>query len=104
MVVWGWNGGGTPFPCQSSLGHFWPTHPRTHDPPLTHTRRVQELKTFSLTELHKASSFLQANGLESRLSISIKKLLYITEMASQDVDKMDKFISLLTQEGTFPAK
>ncbi len=47
---------------------------------------------------------MQAGGLENRLSISIKKLLYITEMASQDVDKMDKFISLLTQEGTFPEK
>ena len=44
-------------------------------------------------------SALRGSPIESKLSIGIKKLLYIVEMASQDVDKVDKFITTVLEEG-----
>ena len=47
---------------------------------------------------------LRGSALESKLSIGIKKLLYIIEMASQDVDKVDKFMSTVLEEGAIPGR
>ena len=57
------------------------------------------MKAFTESELVHIMSTLRGSALESKLSIGIKKLLYILEMASQDVDKVDKFISTLLEEG-----
>ncbi|KND03204.1 AAA family ATPase SEC18 [Spizellomyces punctatus DAOM BR117] len=66
---------------------------------------LQELKTFTDSERRRAIDTLRASGIEARgISIGIKKLLMITEMASQDVDKVDKFVYTLTDEGSGGAR
>ena len=41
---------------------------------------------------------LRTGALDTKLSMGIKKLLFTLEMASQDVDKVDKFVSTLMEE------
>jgi vesicle-fusing ATPase len=60
---------------------------------------LTDVKTFTAAEKEHIMSTLRGSALESKLSIGIKKLLYIIEMASQDVDKVDKFLSTVLEEG-----
>ncbi|KAI9100516.1 P-loop containing nucleoside triphosphate hydrolase protein [Phlyctochytrium arcticum] len=61
---------------------------------------LQELKVFSDNERRQAIDTLRSSGIESRgLSIAVKKLLVIAEMANQDEDKVDKFVTTLSDEG-----
>jgi vesicle-fusing ATPase len=73
-----------------------------HVPNITELRSVskvlEEIKLFSDTELQKSMEFLHHMGLDGRLSIGIKKLLMICEMARQDVDKVEKFCGALHEE------
>jgi hypothetical protein len=42
---------------------------------------------------------MEDGGYASKISVGIKKLLYISEMAAQDREKVDKFVTTLSQEG-----
>ena len=39
---------------------------------------------------------LQMSGINEKLSVGVKKLLMISEMARQDVDKVERFVSSFT--------
>ena len=57
---------------------------------------VQELKVFSSqTEVNKVMGMLRGN----EVSIGIKKLMMICEMAKQDVDKIEKFVGVMMEQG-----
>ncbi|KAI9017073.1 P-loop containing nucleoside triphosphate hydrolase protein [Gaertneriomyces semiglobifer] len=60
---------------------------------------LRELKTLTDSERHRAITTLRSSGVEQRLSIGIKKLMMIAEMANQDVDKVEKFVSAMMEEG-----
>ncbi|KAI9203249.1 P-loop containing nucleoside triphosphate hydrolase protein [Polychytrium aggregatum] len=60
---------------------------------------LKELELFSDAERNQALQSLTRAGLANKLSIGIKKLLMMTEMARQDIDKVEKFINVITDEG-----
>lgn len=53
---------------------------------------IQKLEIFTPSELTEVFSQLQQNNIQ-RLNIGVKKLIMLAEMAAQDVDKTDKFVS-----------
>jgi vesicle-fusing ATPase len=55
----------------------------------------QDLQLFTPSESVQAISQLQRFLDGKKLSIGIKKLLMVTEMARQDVDKLDKFVNTI---------
>ncbi|KAI3654864.1 hypothetical protein MP228_000244 [Amoeboaphelidium protococcarum] len=59
---------------------------------------VKDLQLFSDAEYQQAVQRLQSYNLDGQIYIGIKKLLMIIEMARQDVDKVEKFISALQEE------
>jgi len=57
---------------------------------------LKELDLFDNNERNEALNRLQQEGIDQKtLSIWVKKLLMITEMCRQDVDKVDKFVNTL---------
>lgn len=50
---------------------------------------------FSDRERQRAMSVLHDAGVDGKISIGIKKLLMITEMARQDTDKVEKFCNTI---------
>ncbi|KAJ3283376.1 transport between ER and Golgi ATPase protein [Borealophlyctis nickersoniae] len=60
---------------------------------------LRDLQTFTDPERERALQMLRTSGVASRISVGIKKLLMMAEMASQDVDKVEKFVMTLTDEG-----
>ncbi|RKP03847.1 hypothetical protein CXG81DRAFT_9017 [Caulochytrium protostelioides] len=61
---------------------------------------LTKLELFTPEEQQRALMLFQQSGMDRRLSIGIKKLLMIIEMARQDMDRVDKFVSSLTELGT----
>lgn len=61
----------------------------------------RDLKLFSTENNEHATAMnaLMTSGVENSLSIGIKKLIMIAEMARQDVDKVDKFVNAVIEEG-----
>lgn len=59
---------------------------------------MKELKLFNEHEFKHALELMHLAGLDTRISIGIKKLLMIIEMARQDVDKAEKFVEALKDE------
>ncbi|KAJ3024122.1 transport between ER and Golgi ATPase protein [Thoreauomyces humboldtii] len=58
------------------------------------------LQTFTDDERARAMSMLRQADIENRgLSVGVKKLVVIGEMAAQDVDRVDKFVNMLLDEG-----
>ncbi|TPX30795.1 hypothetical protein SmJEL517_g05720 [Synchytrium microbalum] len=57
---------------------------------------IQLFKTES--DRQRAMSMLKQQGMDTKLSIGIKKLLMVAEMARQDVDLVDKFVYAITVE------
>lgn len=55
----------------------------------------KELGLFTEVEKSRLMQNLNQAGAGERLSVGIKKLLMISEMARQDVDKVDKFFTTL---------
>ena len=53
---------------------------------------------FTETERHKVFETLGQLDLEGRINIGIKKLIMMCEMARQDIDKVEKFISVIRDE------
>ena len=43
---------------------------------------------------------LQQAGVDGRLSVGVKKLLMLSELARQDVDKVEKFVGALVDEAS----
>jgi vesicle-fusing ATPase len=60
---------------------------------------VTEVKLFTTQEKKRAVDALVASGVDKKLSIGVKKLLMLVEMARQDDDKVEKFVSCLCEEG-----
>lgn len=56
---------------------------------------VQKMNAFTPIEHQEAFNQLRGDGIDS-LDIGVKKLIMLTEMASQDVDKTEKFVSSLS--------
>ncbi|KAJ8662918.1 hypothetical protein O0I10_001094 [Lichtheimia ornata] len=56
---------------------------------------LKELGLFSDRERQRAMSVLHDAGVDGKISIGIKKLLMITEMARQDTDKVEKFCNTI---------
>ncbi|KAJ3105567.1 transport between ER and Golgi ATPase protein [Phlyctochytrium planicorne] len=54
---------------------------------------AEELKLFNDFEKRTAMKALYDAGVGEKISVSIKKLLMVTETARQDVDKVDKFVT-----------
>ena len=61
---------------------------------------LREMKVFSENEQQRAVQSIRASGVEGKLSVSVKKLLYMAEMAAQDVDKVDKFVETIRESVT----
>jgi vesicle-fusing ATPase len=61
---------------------------------------LKNLGTFSEIERHDAIDRM-VRGLNpaTALSVGIKRLIYMSEMASQDADKVDKFVQIMQSEG-----
>lgn len=53
---------------------------------------------FGEQEHKRAFDILRQANLDGRLSLGVKKLLMISEMARQDVDKLEKFTSTVIDE------
>lgn len=53
---------------------------------------------FNEDERRRAFGQLQAAQVDTRLSIGVKKLLMMVEMARQDVDKVEKFVWAVQDE------
>lgn len=45
------------------------------------------------------ASSLTNLGVGSKISVSVKKLIYMAEMASQDEEKVEKLVSTISEEG-----
>ncbi|KAJ3395955.1 transport between ER and Golgi ATPase protein [Lobulomyces angularis] len=60
---------------------------------------IEELQLFNQNDLNRSLSILRDGGIGDNLSVGVKKLLMISEMARQDVDKVDKFVSTLIDQG-----
>lgn len=56
---------------------------------------LQQLELFSDNERERALSILQQANMDQKLTIGVKKLLMITEMARQDEDKVEKFVNTI---------
>jgi vesicle-fusing ATPase len=50
--------------------------------------------------MKRALELMTQAGLQAHVSIGIKRLLSIIEMARQDVDKVEKFVEALRDEST----
>ncbi|KAI8608904.1 P-loop containing nucleoside triphosphate hydrolase protein [Chytriomyces sp. MP71] len=61
---------------------------------------ISEIKVFTDTERYSAMKYLRDAWGDKQPSIGVKKLLMIAEMARQDLDKVDKFVATLLDEGT----
>ncbi|KAG2193738.1 hypothetical protein INT46_011349 [Mucor plumbeus] len=56
---------------------------------------LQQLELFSDNERERALSILQQANMDQKLTIGVKKLLMIIEMARQDEDKVEKFVNTI---------
>ncbi|KAG1446864.1 hypothetical protein G6F56_009440 [Rhizopus delemar] len=56
---------------------------------------LQELKLFDDNERERALSYLEQANMDHKLSIGVKKLLMVIEMARQDEDKVGKFVNTI---------
>ncbi|KAJ1560132.1 transport between ER and Golgi ATPase protein, partial [Nowakowskiella sp. JEL0078] len=65
---------------------------------------LKEIRVFSDPERNSALSSLRAAGVDGRISIGIKKLTMLIEMANQDSDKVEKFVNVLMEDGTISAR
>jgi vesicle-fusing ATPase len=56
---------------------------------------LQQLELFEDAERERVISILRQANMDQKLTIGIKKLLMIIEMARQDEDKVDKFVNTI---------
>ncbi|CEP08658.1 hypothetical protein [Parasitella parasitica] len=56
---------------------------------------LQQLELFSNAERERALSILRQANMDKKLTIGVKKLLMIIEMARQDQDKIEKFVNAI---------
>ncbi|KAI8636816.1 P-loop containing nucleoside triphosphate hydrolase protein [Parasitella parasitica] len=56
---------------------------------------LQQLELFSDAERERAFSILKQANMDQKLTIGVKKLLMIIEMARQDQDKIEKFVNAM---------
>ncbi|KAJ3089641.1 transport between ER and Golgi ATPase protein, partial [Physocladia obscura] len=64
---------------------------------------VSSIKLFNDVDRFTAMTYLKDAWKDQQPTIGIKKLLMISEMARQDIDKVDKFVATVLDEGSFPA-
>ncbi|KAJ3309613.1 transport between ER and Golgi ATPase protein [Blyttiomyces sp. JEL0837] len=58
-----------------------------------------ELGLFNDSERRRVWQMIQSSGSDLKFSISIKKLIMVAETSRQDVDKVEKFVNTLLEEG-----
>ncbi|KAJ3044018.1 transport between ER and Golgi ATPase protein [Rhizophlyctis rosea] len=58
-----------------------------------------ELRVFSDNDRRRAIQTLHNSGISSRVSVGVKKLIMMADMASRDEDKVEKFVTLMTDQG-----
>lgn len=56
---------------------------------------LQQLELFNDEEMDRALTMLRKANMDHKLTIGVKKLLMIIEMARQDEDKVDKFVNTM---------
>lgn len=56
---------------------------------------LQQLELFEEVERTRALSILSDANMDQKLTIGVKKLLMVIEMARQDEDKVDKFVNTM---------
>lgn len=59
---------------------------------------LSSLGSFDSGSRSKLLQALTALGLGSKISVGVKKLIYMAEMASQDEEKVEKMVQLLGDE------
>ncbi|KAJ3211728.1 transport between ER and Golgi ATPase protein [Entophlyctis luteolus] len=64
---------------------------------------AKHINLFNDVERYTAMTHLKEAWKDQQPSIGVKKLLMISEMARQDLDKVDKFVATVLDEGSYPA-
>ena len=60
---------------------------------------LSSLGTFAPRDVEGVSTGLTTAGIDGKISVPVKKLIYMTEMAIQDSDKVNKLVQSITEEG-----
>ncbi|KAJ3053761.1 transport between ER and Golgi ATPase protein [Rhizophlyctis rosea] len=60
---------------------------------------LRTLAVFGDRERDRSIQTLRSAGLESRIGVGIKRLIMMADMASRDEDKVDKFVTLMADQG-----
>ena len=60
---------------------------------------LNSLGTFQPREVDDVLNGLKSAKIDTKISVPVKKLIYMTEMAIQDSDKVDKLVQSITEEG-----
>lgn len=61
---------------------------------------LTSLGSFDARSRAEVSKNLATSGVDLRISVGIKKLIYMIEMAAQDEDKVEKLVTTITDEGS----
>lgn len=56
---------------------------------------LQQLELFNDEQRERALSILRNANMDQKLTIGVKKLLMVIEMARQDEDKVEKFVNTM---------
>ena len=65
----------------------------------SNVKSLQTLSVFDDRERERSIQTLRSAGLESRIGVGIKRLIMMADMASRDEDKVDKFVTLMADQG-----
>lgn len=60
---------------------------------------LEKMGTFTKDETAQLSQRIKNAEIDNKISIGIKKFIYMSEMASQDEDKVDKLFNTLLDQG-----
>ena len=63
---------------------------------------LASLGSFSENDRKHVEVALRNSGHADRVSVGVKKLIYIAEMSSQDEEKVEKFLNTVNEEGLSP--
>ena len=60
---------------------------------------LNSLGSYNPREVQDVISGLKTSDADNKISVPVKKLIYMTEMAVQDSDKVDKLVQSINEEG-----
>jgi vesicle-fusing ATPase len=64
---------------------------------------LSALGSFDEASRKKVMSELEVAGISKRISVGVKKLIYMIEMASQDEEKVEKLVGTIQEDGLGPS-